>query len=643
MAKRLLQGEAELDYSKYREAVRLADQMPQYSSALNQLLPTRAEIRTNPSLQAAFAAEAYITGGNEEVGLWENLEPGNIGGRARSLVIHPEDENIMYTAGVAGGVWKSDDACESWTQLDDMLPNLAVTTLAMDSNAPDTLYAGTGEGFFNGDAVRGGGIFVTTDAGEIWSAVEFTAGKTDFAFVNKLAVSFNDSDTLYAATREDIFGAQDAGDSWSLVHDGSDAFVGCTDLSVRNDLEKDTTVASCGSFAPGRIVYSTDGGDTFNVVLQEAAMGRFTIAIAPSDQNIIYALNATNQSTTNNVGSLGLNAVFRSDDGGATWTTQYSVDDDTTLNGAGLNVPVNPDDVGFLILNNPLLGVLPACGINFQQQFPQDWYDNIIQVDPVNSDVVWAGGIDVLRSSDAGQSWGLTSAWFLPTDDPHYAHADNHIFTFTPGYDGVDNQTIYVSNDGGIQRVANATTGRTLTTLEYCGLALEFGFGVTPENFGVDTFTTDEAILTWENLNNNLQITQYYNGTAFPGGETYFGGTQDNGTILGTDAAGTDNWIEIFGGDGGYVAVDPTNTDILFAETTNLSIRRSTDGGQNFATVTNGITGGGFPFITTFIMDSNNPQRLWILGSAIWRTDDQADNWVKLVQTLEVQVLKEEQ
>jgi hypothetical protein len=510
-----------------------------------------------------------------------------------------------------------------------MLPNLAVTTLVMDPNDPDTLYAGTGEGFFNIDAVRGDGVFVTTDAGETWNAVSFTAGNTDFNFVNKLAFSPNDSNTLYAATREGIYRTQDAGDSWALVHDGSDVFVGCTDLSVRNDLDVDTIIGSCGSFAPSRIVRSTDGGDTFEVVLQQPEMGRSTISIAPSDQNIIYVLNATNQNTTNNVGSLGLNAIFRSDDGGATWATQYSVNEDTALAGTFV-VPVNPEDLGFTILNNPLFNILPACGIGFQQQLSQGWYDNIIQVDPVNPDVVWAAGIDIFRSSDAGQSWGITSNWFLETDDPLYAHADNHILTFPPGYDGVDNQSIYAGNDGGIQRVENATSGRTLTTLEACAVALENAFNVVPEDFGVDTFTgPDETNLTWENLNNGLQITQYYNGTAFPDGETYFGGTQDNGTLIGTDTAGTDNWIEIQGGDGGYVAVDPTNTDILFAETTNLSITRSNDGGQSFVGVTNGITGGGFPFITTFIMDSNIPQRLYILGNAIWRTDDQADNWVQ--------------
>jgi photosystem II stability/assembly factor-like uncharacterized protein len=628
LEKRLPQGASGIDYSRYREAIRQVDLMPQYSSALQQVLPNRAALRANPSL-AAEAGLDDVTGGNEELGLWENLGPGNIGGRTRSLVINPEDENIIYTAGVAGGVWKSDDAGENWSVLDDMLPNLAVTTLVMDPNDPDTLYAGTGEGFFNGDAVQGDGVFVTTDAGETWEPVSFTAGNVNFNFVNKLAFSPNDSNTLYAATREGIFRTQDAGDSWVLVHDGSDVAVGCTDISVRNDLETDTIVAACGSFLPGRIVHSIDGGDTFEVVLQEAAMGRSTIAIAPSDQNIIYVLNATNQFTTNNVGSLGLNAVFRSDDGGATWATQYSVDEDTALAGT-FTVPVNPDDIGFSILNNPLFMVLPACGIGFQNTaFSQGWYDNIIQVDPINPDVVWTAGIDIFRSTDAGESWGLTSAWFLPTDDPQYAHADNHILTFPPGYDGVDNQSLYVGNDGGVQRVANAGSGRALTTLEYCGIALENGFGVVPEDFGVDTFVAEEDNLVWENLNNGLQITQYYNGAAFPDGETYFGGTQDNGTLLGTDTAGTDDWIEILGGDGGYVAVDPTNPDILFAENTGLSIQRSNDGGQSFAGVTNGITGGGFPFITAFIMDSNNPQRLWILGSAIWRTDDQADNWVQ--------------
>ena len=70
------------------------------------------------------------------------------------------------------------------------------------------------------------------------------------------------------------------------------------------------------------------------------------------------------------------------------------------------------------------------------------------------------------------------------------------------------------------------------------------------------------------------------------------------------------------GGDGGFVAVDPTNTSTLYAEYTGLSLQRSINGGNEFSSATTGITepSYGFLFITPYVMDPNNSQRLWIGG-----------------------------
>src|SRR6185295_4856081 len=88
-------------------------------------------------------------------------------------------------------------------------------------------------------------------------------------------------------------------------------------------------------------------------------------------------------------------------------------------------------------------------------------------------------------------------------------------------------------------------------------------------------------------------------------------------------------WERVFGGDGGYVAVNPANTNTIFFETTGLSLRRSTNGGVSSAPVTSGITGDVFPFITVFRMDPNTPTRLWIGGRFMWRTDNNATNWTR--------------
>src|SRR5260370_18558749 len=132
------------------------------------------------------------------LGTWTQLGPGNVGGRTRALTINPTNPNIMYAAGVAGGVWKTTDAGASWAPLADLLPNIAVSCLAMDPNNPNTIYAGTGEGYFNIDALRGAGIFKTTDAGNTWSVLDASADQLGFRYVNDIVVSPNDGNRVYA-------------------------------------------------------------------------------------------------------------------------------------------------------------------------------------------------------------------------------------------------------------------------------------------------------------------------------------------------------------------------------------------------------------------------------------------------------------
>ncbi len=539
------------------------------------------------------------------LGRWTPIGPGNIGGRTRTLVIHPTHPETMYAGGVSGGVWKTTDGGQAWTPLADRIANITVNSMAIHPEDPEVLYVGTGEGHFReivrgtGLPLRGEGIFKTEDGGATWSQLPSTRGEP-FHWVNDLIVSPRMPSRIYAATRSGVYLSENDGRSWDrLLDPGVNG--GCLDLALRTDLDVDWLFASCGTFEQATVYRRkmTRNGE-WEAVLSEPGMGRTSLAIAPSDQTVIYALSASNLP---GLYEQALHAVYRSTAGGSagTWSVRVDNTDDEKLN--------------TLLLTNPAGASYEECGWGEGNSWtPMGWYCNVIAVDPTDPDVVWAGGVDLFRSDDGGETWGLASYWWRWALDeqpgPSYVHADQHAIVFHPDFDGTNVTTMFSGNDGGIFRTDNpyAPIGHDETAI-------------------CDPARSD---VVFENLNHGLGITQFYHGAPFPGGEGYLGGTQDNGTILGLDQWGPDGWLRISGGDGGYVAIDPTDPQILYVESQGFGFRKSIDGGLTFESAVEGITENrwDFLFITPFVMDPNESTRLWTGGRRLWRTDDSAAEWM---------------
>ncbi len=638
--KRLAKGEKALSFEKYLRAFEKVKQMKRFSTVTNKVLPSYAEA---PMLEAdsqkisatANAAAGGSTGG--VLGTWKNLGPGNVGGRTRSLLVDPTNTSIMYAGAVDGGIWKTTDAGASWNPLNDFLPNIAVTTLVFDPSNTNKIYAGTGEGFFNADGVRGAGIFVTTDAGATWNRLPSTAANADFFYVQKIVVSTANPQHVFAATRTGVQRSLDGGATWSnvLVSNAANGNNGAMDLAIRTDQATDYIYAAVGTFAQSHIFRNTDAGGagTWVDVYTEATMGRTTLAIAPSNQNVIYALAAQTGATVAPASTYndGLLSVFRSTSSGdtGTWTAQVR------------NNSVNKQDT--ILLSNPINAVLVECGRGATNNIlNQGWYDNIIKIDPTDSDKVWIGGIDIWRSDNGGVNWGVASYWFFQSNgtppangDPQLVHADNHTIVFDPNYNGTTNQVVYIGDDGGVYKTTNAKDGN----VGYVNGVTPSGGTVTPTSpicgneFAPGAGYTVPNPVLWNPLNNGYQVTQFNQGLPYPNGNTFFGGTQDNGTNRGTIAGGPNGWERINGGDGGYVAVDPTNTNVLFVETTGLSLRKSTNGGASFVSAISGITGDTFPFYTVYLMDPSNPQRMYIAGRGVWRSNNQGSTWSRISAT----------
>ena len=588
LSKRLPEGQSTtLGPSDYTGALEQAASMPVYSTFEGRFI-----VGPNPQSPLSVSNSVASVASPGLGGAWTAMGPGNIGGRTRALLIHPTVPTTMWAGGVAGGIWKSTDGGTTWAPKADLLVNIAINSMMLDPRNPDILYAGTGEGFFNGDAVRGAGVLKSTNGGETWTQLASTTNP-DFYYVQKIVMSRGSSQRVYAATRTGVFRSVDGGGSWTKVLDGT-AVNGCMDLAIQTDRALAMVFASCGTFTQGAIyrALDTSSPQTWTNVFTTTNMGRTSLALAPSNQSIIYALSS--DKTTH-----AMHGVFRSSSSGAagSWTTRVDGTSAVTLNR--------------LLLSNPVFGVLTECSFGTSQAITQGWYDNIIAVDPVDPNIVWTGGIDLFRSNDGGQNFGQASHWWFGRGvDPEYAHADNHAIVFHPQYNGTTNKVMFNGSDGGIFVTSDARA---------------------PVSFSPNPITpaspicgnTAPGVLAWGEKNNGYQVTQFYHGATYPDGDTFIAGAQDNGTLRGV--TGLPNaWQPIQGGDGGYVAVNPANTNMLWAEFTGLSLRRSTNGGASFSVFTTGITegGGNFLFITPFTQDPSNANLMWIGGALPWRNSN---------------------
>ncbi|MGC6487550.1 MAG: hypothetical protein ACON4Z_07890 [Planctomycetota bacterium] len=341
-----------------------------------------------------------LDGGGINPLTWVDRGPDDRGGRCRALLIHPTIPSRWYAGSVGGGIWRSDTSGGAWYPIGDEMPNLAISCMTFDPANANILYAGTGEGVGNFDAIRGAGIWKSTDAGATWAQLASTQN-ADFDYVTRIAVSPTNSALILASTSRGIWRSTDSGANWTQV---STRF--CYQVVWDpNDANK----AVAAILRPGSIHearYSTDAGASWSVATGIVNTDRIELAYAPSVSNRVYATG-------------GAGGVYRSADGGQSWTLRGSFTD------------------------------------------RQWWYNNCIWVDPTNSSRVVVGATSVWRSQDGGTTW--TECGDTGTTSPH---ADVHGIVAHPSYNGTTNRQVMLATDGGIYRTfdivnASSTAGAT--------------------------------------------------------------------------------------------------------------------------------------------------------------------------------------
>ncbi len=347
---------------------------------------------------------------------WQERGPNNVGGRTRAVLIDKNDAtgNTVWLGSVGGGLWKTTNATTNnytHTPINDLFNNLAVTAIVQNPNTLNTMYFSTGEGFFNSDAIAGGGIWKSTDGGATWNkltATNVVSNNSSFAYINELAIKeVGGIEYLFAATRTGLYMSNNGGTSFTKIL-GATVNGGVRNNCYEVELSANGDVYSAlGESRTGDGVYkSTDNGTSFTKLttgLPTTGFGRFEIACAPSDNNTVYT--AVQNSSTNYC--LG---IYKSTDAGATWTA----------------------------VANP--GTTAGYWTN-----PQAWYNLTISVNPTDANKVLIAGLDIYNTTNGGTSWTQRSSWRSVGNQ--YVHADHHeIKYFT---NGSGTTMAYFGNDGG--------------------------------------------------------------------------------------------------------------------------------------------------------------------------------------------------
>ena len=317
-------------------------------------------------------------------------------------------ENAPFTffmGSTGGGVWKTDDAGNSWHNISDgQIKAGSIGAIAVAPSDPTIIYVGTGSACPRGNVSAGIGLYKSMDGGDNWGHI----GLPKAGQIGKIIVHPTNPDVVYVAVLGNIFGpnpergvyrSEDGGKNWKLVHKVSDK-TGAVDMSMNPKNPREIYVAMwraerkpwtlIDGGEEGGIWKTMDGGDNWNKLgggLPTGLLGRIGVQLAPSNPNKVYAVIQTAKEEDG--------GVWRSDNAGKTWKH-----------------------------------------INRDHQLRQrGWYYSHLTVDPQDENTVYFNNVRFFKSIDGGKS----------LEQIRVPHGDNHALWINP-----NNPKIMIhANDGG--------------------------------------------------------------------------------------------------------------------------------------------------------------------------------------------------
>jgi hypothetical protein len=413
-------------------------------------------------------------------------------GRVDAIAFHPVNADIFYVGSNRGGLWRTRDGGSSYTPLSDRWDSLVILSIAVDgSQNPEKVFVGKG-----GSEPT---LLRSVDGGESFQPVQPAVFAS--RYVKGIYVVPDTPTTVLVAV-----GGND-GHLYRSV-DGGQVFTPMTKDTLGNSLQGSWRQITGGiKFAHTRYIYalgnmgdqtfiarSTDEGATWTKIACPEADAYGEIAASQTRPTHIYYYTPLNK------------AVWTS--AGAAWSRIYSPGDP----------PYNTDE---------------------DRMFKQAGTNTMIGVtsrttNGVASDVVYVGGVNLMRTTNGGSSWQALDA----------GHSDYCCFALAPASDA-----FLIGTHGGVYR-------------------------------GIDRL----GIVRFSAKNRGLGITQFYSGAFSPTSNfALLGGTQDTGTASRVDS---DDWRFGSDGDGGPVALSPANDNVQFGTDQLYNIYITDDRWETFDAIT---------------------------------------------------------
>jgi len=290
-------------------------------------------------MSADIGAQAPAGPAPDALGALKFRYIGPVGNRLIAIAGIPGNPNVYFAGAASGGVWKTVDNGAHWEPMFDAQDVQSIGALAVTPGDANTIWAGTGEAFIRSNISIGNGIYKSTDGGKTWTRM----GLERTGRIARIVVDAKNSEVVFACALGHAYGPQpdrgvfrttDGGRTWNRVL-FVDENTGCSDVALDANnprvlfagmwqLEIHTWGRTSGGPGSG-LFRSTDGGATWTRLtghgLPDPPVGKISAQIAPSNSNRVYALIETGDGMpTNNGKPTQSGSLWRSEDGGDNWT-----------------------------------------------------------------------------------------------------------------------------------------------------------------------------------------------------------------------------------------------------------------------------------------------------------------------------------